>query len=718
MKTKYLAGALLLSLGFAAASCSDDDYSYATGDIVSSISTGDAVVTATTAVTEGNVLGLSSYSSSSYEVGVYYSTTSDPAAGKKQTGSYDTASGAVSATISGLTKGQTYYYATYVTLQGKVTKFGETKNFTTTDARIATADAASITSTTAVIGGVADASADQINAGSTTVEYGLRLSDSQDGVVENTGDDYVVTSADKSFSVTAKGLLPAHTYYYASYFKMGSSVVLGDVKSFTTQSKAMEYVDLGLSVLWAKYNIGAESETEAGRLFGYGDVTGLLTSDYNGYYANADISQTENDVVNAIHTAIDGEATMTSFLPTQALYEELINGTTQEWTEVDGVSGVRFTGKNGNSVFFPAAGYRSEQTVSEEGEQGLYWTGNVSTINGDYAKTLCFGSNGATIGNSERHLGLAIRSVRQPEPVFELAVDNSKIIYGDIENNGRLRIEIFNLYGAGTAANPPINVQQLKFSKNMIVTFTLSGIEAEGVDCYGGLEYADESWDPSLWSAFNSKYDCHVTGNGTYTVWMETGGVTAEGANVFTIDIDGLHTALGDGINNVKAEINSIKFDVEDSQMQYYVDNSKVLFNSKDGEGIDGRIEIYNEYGDTKGAGVDVSDLSFSGYQIITYTITGIDGNLIEGASKNYPTELSYATPSWWPSWWGNETHDAVGSSVVTGDGTYTVFAPLDGNACAGAVVWCVEIYGLWKELVDPSLVKVNIDSVVIPGKK
>jgi len=718
MKTKYLAGAFLLSLVLATTSCSDDDYSYATGDIISAVTTGDAVVTATTAVTEGTVLDLSAYSASSYEVGVYYSTTSAPTAGKKQTGSLDAATGAVTATITGLTKGQTYYYATYVTLQGKVTKFGDTKNFTTTDARIATADATSITSVSAVLGGVADASAELINAGATSVEYGIRVSSSQDGVVANEGDEYVLTSAEKNFSVTADRLLPGRTYYYASYFKMGSSVVLGDVKSFTTQTKEMEYVDLGLSVLWAKYNIGAEHESQMGRLFGFGDVTGLLTSDFNGHYATEDISQTANDVASALSASIDGEATKVSYLPTQALYEELLNGTTQEWTEVEGVKGVKFTAKNGNSIFFPAAGYRKGGNVNEASVQGLYWTGNVNTINGDYAKTLCFDSNGATIGNSERHLGLALRSVREAEPVFELKVDNSKIIYGDIENNGRLRIEIFNLYGAGTANNPPINVQQLKFSKNMIVTFTLSGIEAEGVDCYGGLEYADESWDPSLWSGFNSKYDCHVTGNGTYTVWMETGGNTAEGASVFTIDIDGLHTALGDGIDNVKAEINSIKFDVDDSQMQYYVDNSKVLFNNKDGNGTDGRIEIFNEYGDTKGAGVDVSDLSFSGYQIITYTITGIDGNLIDGASKSYKTELSYATPAWWPSWWGTESHDGLGSSVVTGDGTYTVFAPLDGNACTGAVVWTIEIYDLWKELVDPTRVKVNIDSVIIPGKK
>lgn len=53
----------------------------------------------------------------------------------------------------------------------------------------------------------------------------------------------------------------------------------------------------------------------------------------------------------------------------------------------------------------------------------------------------------------------------------------------------------------------------------------------------------------------------------------------------------------------------------------------------------------------------------------------------------------------------------------MTGDGTYTVFAPLCGQSL-GAVVWTIELYGLWKELVDPSLVKATIDNITIAGKK
>ena len=54
MNAKYLIGAVCVSAGFAFVSCSDDnDYSAATGNIVSVVETGDAAVTATTAVVNG-----------------------------------------------------------------------------------------------------------------------------------------------------------------------------------------------------------------------------------------------------------------------------------------------------------------------------------------------------------------------------------------------------------------------------------------------------------------------------------------------------------------------------------------------------------------------------------------------------------------------------------------------------------------------------------------
>ena len=52
-------------------------------------------------------------------------------------------------------------------------------------------------------------------------------------------------------------------YYYAAYLDLGSGVVYGDIKEFTTATTDFnpenDFVDLGLSVKWAKSNLGAKS---------------------------------------------------------------------------------------------------------------------------------------------------------------------------------------------------------------------------------------------------------------------------------------------------------------------------------------------------------------------------------------------------------------------------------------------------------------------------
>ncbi len=67
----------------------------------------------------------------------------------------------------------------------------------------------------------------------------------------------------------------------------------------------------------------------------------------------------------------------------------------------------------------------------------------------------------------------------------EVAVDASKVVTGDIEENGNFRIELFNVYG-DTAADSPIDSEGFTFKDTVSVTFTLSGIT------YGASTAADE----------------------------------------------------------------------------------------------------------------------------------------------------------------------------------------------------------------------------------
>ena len=57
----------------------------------------------------------------------------------------------------------------------------------------------------------------------------------------------------------------------------------------------------------------------------------------------------------------------------------------------------------------------------------------------------------------------------------DIAVDQSKVLYGDIEGNGKLRIEIQNEYG-DSLNDPCIDKSTISFDKKIAVTFTISGL--------------------------------------------------------------------------------------------------------------------------------------------------------------------------------------------------------------------------------------------------
>ena len=162
-------------------------------------------------------------------------------------------------------------------------------------------------------------------------------------------------------------------------------------------------------------------------------------------------------------------------------------------------------------------------------------------------------------------------------------------------------------------------------------------------------------------------------------------------------------------LSAVKAEIVSIELDRPlDWITDVPVDNSKLIFLNKDGDEVNGRLEIYNEYGDTKNdPGVNLSAVDFNGRMSINFSVSGIDGNLKPDADGAYTSDISYAAFDWYPSYWGG----CRGTSNVTGDGTYNVYVDLDAPG-KGAVVWCVELYNIWKDLIDLEQVKIEIHSI------
>mgnify|MGYP007127092833 CR=1 FL=1 len=398
MKNKILFGIMAFVMSIFFAGCSDDDYSPSTTPLLdeNSVVTGSADVTASSAIFHGTVKGLESQSSGSYTVGFMYGDAEDNLS-EKVTGE---STSEFSASISG-TPGQVVYYQAFVTLQGHVTYTGTVSSAVLTDSKAITGEVKDLTATTVTFqASLEKAPADAVSGiilspdtKTEKIRKGVRIQ--ADGINDN-------------YEVKTEGLLPNTTYHYTAYLDLGNGVVYGEEREFTTPESNFDpdndLVDLGLSTKWARYNVGATSETELGGLFGFGDMTGFKTSVLMEDYASEDIYKTDRDVANK---AYGSWLTM----PTVEEFEELFNECKKEWVEQAGVAGYKLTGPNGNSIFLPAAGSRTQQTVSGQGINGLYLSGSINPADKQFALGYSFDRNSDRRTSTPVYQALAIRPV-------------------------------------------------------------------------------------------------------------------------------------------------------------------------------------------------------------------------------------------------------------------------------------------------------------------
>ena len=179
-------------------------------------------------------------------------------------------------------------------------------------------------------------------------------------------------------------------------------------------------VDLGLSVKWAAFNIGASSVTDYGGYYAWGEL-------YTKWYYDGEhyLLGTYNDgIVNMnYYNMIDGVTCLRNgddvayqywgagwFIPEKRHFEELLDNCEWEWATINNVKGVLFTSrKNGRTLFFPCAGLIEGTTDYYRGSSVYYWAATKPAI-GDY-DAHCFASmNGQLfIMSKSRELGMPIR---------------------------------------------------------------------------------------------------------------------------------------------------------------------------------------------------------------------------------------------------------------------------------------------------------------------
>lgn len=192
-------------------------------------------------------------------------------------------------------------------------------------------------------------------------------------------------------------------------------------------SKRLEFVDLGLpsGTLWATRNLGAETPEDYGYYFSWGNVIGRkpngTTFDYNwgtdnnGNYASTPGAALTGDIpTNMDYDAVQRYMGGSCKMPTTTQFAELFNSsyTTNEWTTKNGVNGRLVTSKiNGNSVFFPAAGFCYGTSLDNVGSNGDYWSRSIYSSAIGYS--LNFNSSGVSPqGNDGRFAGFSVRAVQ------------------------------------------------------------------------------------------------------------------------------------------------------------------------------------------------------------------------------------------------------------------------------------------------------------------
>ena len=400
MKNKILYGIMAFVMGIFMTGCSDDDYSISNTPLLTdeSVTTGSADVTVTSATFHGTVKGLEEQNASAYALGFYYGKSEDNLSEKVAA----SGSSEFQATVSGM-PGDVVYYQAYVTLQGRVTYKGSVQSAIMTDAKAITGEPKDLTANSVILTGKLEKAPQKATSGivisgvegSENVRAGVRI---------------VAAGINDNYEIKAEGLLPNTTYHYTAYLDLGNGTVYGEDRTFTTApadfNPDTDLVDLGLSTKWAKYNVGATDEKQLGGLFGFGDMTGFQTSINLDDYASADIYKTDRDVANKVYGSW---VTM----PTIDEFEELFTECKKEWVEdtENHVAGYKFTGPNGNSIFLPAAGTRTQGNVSGEGLNGYYLSGSINATDNRFAMAYSFDQNSARRTTTPVYQALAIRPV-------------------------------------------------------------------------------------------------------------------------------------------------------------------------------------------------------------------------------------------------------------------------------------------------------------------
>lgn len=188
-------------------------------------------------------------------------------------------------------------------------------------------------------------------------------------------------------------------------------------------------VDLGLpsGLKWCCANVGAANPEDYGDYYAWGETEAksyYRWTTYKWAKGSAVIALTKY-CTNSRHGTVDNLTTLELSddaahgrmggawrMPTRTELEELRNNCTWTRTAMNDVEGFMVMGKNGNSIFLPAAGFHDESNFGGVGSDGYYWLSSLYTNYPYSAEMIKFSSNRVYWGSyGSRYYGRSVRAV-------------------------------------------------------------------------------------------------------------------------------------------------------------------------------------------------------------------------------------------------------------------------------------------------------------------
>jgi len=365
--------------------------------------------------------------------GVYYSTSDNPVLeGCFIVGLEKDSDGVFSCQLKGLTGNTTYYYCTYAKV-GETYQTGFVQSFTTLEDNVVETgfidtETMTVKSRLSLGQGVYD-----------SCQVGLCYSLKSE---KPTIDDFCYTcdsiDSDSTYTITLTSIPYEMRIYYRAYVLIDNVAHYGQSEWFERSVDNINYnghdfVNLGLSVMWATCNVGAEKPEDYGDYYAWGETETKSNYDWSTYkWCNGSLTKLTKynsgsytgSVIDS-KTVLDAEDDVAHVkwggncrMPTKEEFSELQSNCTWTWTTQNGVKGYKVTcnkaGYTDHSIFLPAAGFRHDTDLEWPGTYGAYRSNSLYlgyNNRSDAANILKFPDQYMDSRSYMRSSGLSVRPV-------------------------------------------------------------------------------------------------------------------------------------------------------------------------------------------------------------------------------------------------------------------------------------------------------------------